>query len=314
MQLRTGLLGLLALVFSVSAAMGVFLFTRQVPAKTLIETVSIVVAAEPVQRGVTLSAEMVKRRDWPRQFVPEGAMRDLEEAIGRTVWIPLVADDVVTESKLASKGSGRGMASLIPPGMRAVTIQTPNVATGVAGFILPGNKVDVLWTVSQVAHDDQTGGGSTATLLQNIEILAVDQTIEMPYENKVDSQDLRSVTLLVSPVDAAKLDLAQNRGTLRLALRNPEDTVTDAIAMTTLSSLRHSTARLPVDQDLQLDLSSLVADYAKPNLDSPAADAPPVPARAPEVILPIRTLRGTSSGAVQLRHQTSPRTPVRTLN
>lgn len=213
MQLRTVLLGLLALVFSVSAALGVYLFTRQPAATPQVETVSIVVTADTVQRGVTLSAEMLTRRDWPKEFVPQDAMHDLEEAVGRTVWIPMVANDVVVESKLASRGAGRGMASLIPSGMRAVTIQTPNVATGVAGFVLPGNKVDVLWTVHQAAQNDQTGGGSTATLLQNIEILAVDQTIEMPYENKVDSQDLQSVTLLVSPIDAAKLDLAQNRGT-----------------------------------------------------------------------------------------------------
>lgn len=303
MQLRTVLLGLLALVFSVSAALGVYLFTRQPAATPQVETVSIVVTADTVQRGVTLSAEMLTRRDWPKEFVPQDAMHDLEEAVGRTVWIPMVANDVVVESKLASRGAGRGMASLIPSGMRAVTIQTPNVATGVAGFVLPGNKVDVLWTVHQAAQNDQTGGGSTATLLQNIEILAVDQTIEMPYENKVDSQDLQSVTLLVSPIDAAKLDLAQNRGTLRLSLRNPEDTLTDPIAMTTLSALRHSAEHPPAAVDPPMDISALVADYDELELDTSATATPPSPH---EVLLPIRTLRGNSSGAVQLRHQIKP--------
>ncbi len=301
MQLRTILLGLLALVFSVSAALGVYLFTRQPAVTPQVDTVSIIVAAETVQRGITLSAEMLTRRDWPTEFVPPDAMRELDEAVGRTVWIPLVANDVVVESKLASKGAGRGMASLIPPGMRAVTIQTPNVATGVAGFVLPGNKVDVLWMVHQAAQNDQTGGGSTATLLQNIEILAVDQTIELPAENKVDPQDLRSVTLLVSPIDAAKLDLAQNRGTLRLSLRNPEDTQTDVIAMTTLAALRQATA-----PDPPVDANSLVADYAEIEPETATVNAPPSAVRAPEVLLPIRTLRGNSSGAVQLRHQLKP--------
>lgn len=301
MQLRTILLGLLALVFSVSAALGVYLFTRQPAVTPQVDTVSIIVAAETVQRGITLSAEMLTRRDWPTEFVPPDAMRALDEAVGRTVWIPMVANDVVVESKLASKGAGRGMASLIPPGMRAVTIQTPNVATGVAGFVLPGNKVDVLWTVHPAAQNDQTGGGSTATLLQNIEILAVDQTIELPAENKVDPQDLRSVTLLVSPIDAAKLDLAQNRGTLRLSLRNPEDTQTDVIAMTTLAALRQATA-----PDPPVDANSLVADYAEIEPETATVNAPPSAVRAPEVLLPIRTLRGNSSGAVQLRHQLKP--------
>lgn len=306
MQLRTVLLGMLALLFSMSAALGVYLFVRRPVAKPRVETVSIVVTSDVVQRGVTLSPEMLTRRDWPKEFVPKDAIHELEEAVGRTVWIPMVPNDVVVESKLASKGAGRGMASLIPPGMRAVTIQTPNVATGVAGFVLPGNKVDVLWTMQQAVQNDQTGGGSTATLLQNIEILAVDQTIEMPYENKVDPRDLRSVTLLVSPTDAAKLDLAQNRGTLRLSLRNPEDTRTDAMAMTTLSALRHATVFPPIPADPPRESDEVIASDEELAVDTPAGNASPIAVYPAEVMLPIRTLRGTSSGAVHLRHQLKP--------
>lgn len=109
------------------------------------------------------------------------------------------------------------MAALVPSGMRAFTIHTPSVASGVAGFIMPGNKVDVLLTM------EGRRGGTTITLLQNLEILAVDQRIDAPSDYRVDPNQLRSVTLLVTPDQAAKLGLAQNKGALHLSLRNLKD-------------------------------------------------------------------------------------------
>ncbi len=295
MNLRTGLLGMLALVFSGATALGVYLFVGK-PTDPGFDTVSIVVAVGQVPRGVTLTEEMLATRDWPKGFVPEGVLFELDEAVGRTVWVPLVASDPIVESKLATLGAGRGMAALIPKGMRAVTIQTPNVATGVAGFILPGNKVDVLWALGQSTQDDLTGGGSTVTLLQNVEILAVDQQIEVTNENRGDSRDLRSVTLLTSPADAARLDLAQNKGTLRLSLRNPEDSLIDDIAMATLLGIRGSS----------------VPTFVMKTTDSPALEDPeqrPTVSLPREIVIPIRTLRGTSSGAVYLRQNLTPPSP-----
>ena len=109
------------------------------------------------------------------------------------------------------------MAALVPNGLRAFTIHTPSVASGVGGFILPGNKVDVLLTM------DGKRGSLTTTLLQNLEILAVDQRIDAPADNRIDPKQLHSVTLLVTPDQAAKLSLAQNKGSLHLALRNHKD-------------------------------------------------------------------------------------------
>ena len=88
---------------------------------------------------------------------------------------------------------------------------------GVAGFILPGNRVDVLLSLGEISGTNETGGGSTITLLENIEILAVDQKMDAPSDNKVDTKDLRSVTLLVTPQQANRLDLGQNKGMLHLA-------------------------------------------------------------------------------------------------
>src|SRR5262249_20490015 len=130
-----------------------------------------------------------------------------------------------------------GVAASIPKGMRACTIQTPNVATGVAGLLQPGYKVDVILTVSGQAANDGTGGASTLTLLQNVEILAVDQRVEAPADPKIGSKELRSVTLLVTPEQAAKLDLGQTKGTLHLSLRNPEDDANVSASRTTLTEI-----------------------------------------------------------------------------
>lgn len=136
-------------------------------------------------------------------------------------------------------------------------------------------------------------GGSTVTLLQNVEILAVDQQIEVPNENRVDPRDLRSVTLLTSAADASRLDLAQNKGTLRLSLRNPEDSLIDDIETATLLGMRGSSA----------------AAFALQTADPPApedSELAPTRAQPREIVIPIRTLRGTSSGAVYVRQKLAP--------
>jgi pilus assembly protein CpaB len=226
---RSGLIVMLSLVFGGSAAVGVNKYvTNMQPVVQKIDTVPVVVTVEEIPRGTSITKSLVKTRDYPKAMVPPGTLAKVEDVLDRAVFIPLVKDEPVLDGKLAPKGAGRGMAALVPNGMRAFTIHTPNVASGVAGFILPGNKVDVLLTM------DSKGGSMTTTLLQNLEILAVDQSIDAPPENKVDSKQLRSVTLLVTPDQAAKLGLAQNKGSLHLSLRNLKD---DQHANTSSASL-----------------------------------------------------------------------------
>jgi Flp pilus assembly protein CpaB len=109
------------------------------------------------------------------------------------------------------------VASLLPVGMRAftITISTPRAA-GVAGLIQPGNKADVLLTTSG------TDGHHTTTLMENVKILAVDPRIVDAAENRVDPNQLSSVTLVVTPQQASILALAQSKGVLHLSLRRPE--------------------------------------------------------------------------------------------
>ena len=297
MQMRTILIGILALVFGTSAAVGVALFANRAAESPKVQTVPVVVTTQDLNRGQTLATEHLAIQQWPQELVPEGAISDLATVLERTVAIPMVKGDLLMAGKLAQEGAGRGMAAIIPAGMRAVTIQTPNVATGVAGFILPGNKVDILLTMNNQGTEDQTGGGSTITLLQNIEILAVDQQTDVPQDNKMDSNDLRSVTLLVTPSDAAKLDLGQNKGTLRLTLRNPTDKATEFVDVITLAGLNRNPSE------------SLEAPESLPEPVPEAIPVAPIPLVAPEpppppVIPQVRTLRGTRSGTTQYGVQT----------
>jgi len=230
MSPRSGLIMIWALAFGGSAAVGVNKYLTSKPGVVYrgVETVPVVVAAVDIPRGASITAGLVKTRDYPKEILPSGTLAKVDDALDRSVFFPLVKGEPVLDGKLAPKGAKRGMAALVPNGMRAFTINTPSVASGVAGFVLPGNKVDVLLTM------EGKHGSITTTLLQNLEILAVDQRTDAPIDNRVDPNQLRSVTLLVTPDQAAKLGLAQNKGALHLSLRNHGD---DQLAITSPARL-----------------------------------------------------------------------------
>jgi len=248
-----------------------------------------------IPRGMLVSPDMIKIRDYPKHLVPTGAILKKEDAQDRSAFATMVMEEPLLESKLSPKGQ-RGLAPFFAEGMRAFTITT-NVASGVAGFILPGNKVDVLLTFNGGGSNDFTGGGSTTTLLQNVEILAVDQKVEAPADNKVDSTNLRSVTLLVTPSQAAKLSLGQTKGTLHLTLRNPKDQLAANVRPTTVNDIQFLSeppAR-PWDERAKDLIKAMGEAMAK-------ARPAPQPAQA-EVVTPpktIRTIRGSSEGMVKL--------------
>jgi pilus assembly protein CpaB len=285
MSVRTVLIVVLALVFGVAAAvMAGQLTLRRTGDQT--DTAPVVVAATDIPRFSLVQGDQVKVRYFPKELVPPGAITSIDEAIGRVAYVPIVKEEPLHGSRLAGRGAGRGLAAVIPPGMQAIAIQTPNIAVGVAGFILPGNKVDVLLTSNP--HGSKSGL-STITLLQNVEILAVDQRVEAPAENKVDPKELRSVTLLVTPEQAGRLALGQSNGTLHLALRNPEDQKDFQGHRTTLEELG-----FPAEK---------IAQEPAPAPVVPApVEAAPAPSPAPPVI--VHTLRGTMRGKEAIKPAT----------
>jgi pilus assembly protein CpaB len=176
----------------------------------------VVVANHDLPTGKKLEAADLKTSDWPESIAPMGSYSSAPELLGRVLKTESKMGEAVIEGKLAPKGSEGGFSSIIPDGMRALTVCVNN-SSGVGGFILPNTRVDVLVTVSSPV---QKGESTTKIILEDIKVLAVDQTFERKEDDPVIVQ---TVTLLVTPEDAEKLVLASTEGKLQLSLRNTSD-------------------------------------------------------------------------------------------
>lgn len=288
MSVRTVLVGVLALVFGLSAALGIQMVVQQQqqaaakPPPT--ETVPVVMAAADIPRFTTITLDMLKLKEVPKEMVPSDALTRSEEALERCTLTFIGEGELVLTSKLAGKGI-RGMATAIPNGMRAVTIRTFDVATSVGGFALPGSRVDVVLSLRGTGGgNDPTGGGTSLTILQNVEVLAVDQKVETPADQKVDLERLRSVTVLVTPEQGAKLQLGQNLGVLHLSLRNPHD---KSVAVNAMSSLKDF--QLPGAAAPDVPPAREQPKEKEKEKEKPVETKPPPPPTPP----PILSLRGS---------------------
>ena len=181
-----------------------------------VATTSMVVAAAPLSVGAEINPADVKLVTLPRDRVPPGAFERLEEVVGRAVISNILRDEPVVAGRLAERGSGFGLAPVIPAGMRAVAVKV-NEVVGVAGFVLPGMRVDVLVTLRPPGE----GGVRTTTILQNAPVVSAGQQIQA--DGSGQAINVPVVTLLVTPEQAEKLTLAGNEGRIQLVLRNSSD-------------------------------------------------------------------------------------------
>jgi pilus assembly protein CpaB len=196
----------------------------------------VVAAATDIKIGTVLSAPdltTVQIMGTP----PKSAILDAKNAIGRGVTSSLYAGEPILEDRLAPMGSGGGLAATIKDGMRAIAVRVDQVV-GVAGFVLPGMRVDVL--ISGVPPTAAGGGGATnntqvRTVLQNIEVLSAGSDIQKDAEGK--PQQVQVVNLLVTPEQAQVLALASNETRIQLVLRNPLDTKVSAVQGTAMTNL-----------------------------------------------------------------------------
>jgi pilus assembly protein CpaB len=178
----------------------------------------VVVAASNMDVGTALRAEDLRVIQWPSKAVPEGSFRKAEELVGRGLIQPVVSFEPMLPGKLASAEAGSGLPPVIPEGMRALSVRVNDVI-GVAGYVLPGNRVDVIVTVSPTdQHDDVT----SKLILPNVQVLTSGTRIERDTE-KDKPVSVSVVTLLVDPMQAERLTLAATEGKIQLALRNPMD-------------------------------------------------------------------------------------------
>src|SRR6476469_6299396 len=187
-------------------------------------TVDILVAKADISRGQTLTPAEVAWEAWPASTAAGNFIRKsdrpkaLENLTGMIVRAPFVAGEPIREAKLVNaKGSGF-MAAILPSGMRAIATQiTPE--SGVGGFILPNDRVDVIMTPRN--RDDKGGERTSETILRNIRVLAIDQNVEEKNGQKVVVG--KTATLELTPGQAETLALSQQLGLLSLALRSIAD-------------------------------------------------------------------------------------------
>jgi len=179
--------------------------------------VEVVVAANDIPVGSRVADGDVKLVRFPVAVLPSNIFHLKTSVVGRGAILPIARGEFFLPNKLAGENAGSGMQSLIPPGMRAVSVRV-NEVIGVAGFVVPGTRVDVLLTGNPSGASDQ----QTTTVLENVAVIATGQKLE---RNTAGEPQLTPViTLLVSPDDAQKLTLATSQGKIQLALRNPLDT------------------------------------------------------------------------------------------
>jgi len=181
------------------------------------KTQPVVIAASDLQLGDALKADDLKVVQFPEGQAPEGAFTGTEDLIGRGVISPMVKNEPVLPAKLASKEAGAGLPPIIPEGMRAISVRVDDVI-GVAGYVLPNSRVDVLATASPT---DQNSDTTTKVILSNVQVVTAGTRIEQDQDNK--PVQVTVVTLVVAPEQAERLALASTEGKIQLALRNPLD-------------------------------------------------------------------------------------------
>lgn len=191
---------------------------------------SVAVAARDLAVGSIVREEDVRLVSWPSESVPTGYAASLTEVIGRGVITDVSVNEPLLQSKLAELGSGGGLPITIPAGMRAVSVRVDDVI-GVAGFVLPRARVDVLVTLTPPGSED----AASRVFLQNVSAVAAGQEIQRDEDGT--PMTVTVITLLVTPEDAEKLVLAASQGRIQMALRNTLDVDTLDTAGSRVSAL-----------------------------------------------------------------------------
>lgn len=246
------------------------------PSDPPLPVTTVVVARTPLTFGNRINREHLQEVTWPQASVPPGSFATIEEVLGvsggeeRVVLKSMEPSEPILASKVSGLGGRATLSTIIAADMRAVTIRVNDV-NGVAGFVLPGDHVDVMIT-RDLSKDEHA---TTDVLLQNVKVLGIDQEAS---DRKDKPQVARAVTLEVTPDQAQRITLAQQVGTLGLALRNHADAIAAQVRTITLSDLKSG--------------------------PSPQAQ-PPVGAQRPAADpgFSVRILRGTAASSYQVTRE-----------
>src|SRR5215510_14811434 len=242
-RVRVFIVFVLAITAGGVFAYGTYNYVQKIPPKTeKLPTKPVVVAASDLDIGTEIRRDDVRVVDWPQGSVPANVISDPQEVVGRGIIMPMIQNEPFLPLKLSSKDGGGGLPPAIPPGLRAVSVKV-NEVIGVAGYVLPGTRVDVVTTLSPTQQPSDT---MSKVILTNVQVLAAGTKIERDTERGKPIA-VTVVTLLVDPAEAEKLTLAANEGKIQLALRNPldkETPVTKGIRPAVLVGMPATTPKL----------------------------------------------------------------------
>ena len=258
-----------AVVTAAIASFAVYRAILQAPSQAAERHQMVVVAARPIAIGTELTAQDVKVLAWPGGSPIAGAIGDPKAVINRGLLTAVLENEPITANKVAAANEGAGLSPVIPRGMRALAVRVNDVI-GVAGFVVPGSRVDLVVTMRQ------TKGSITRTAASNVQVLTAGtrQDQGKPDDGKKPNQST-VVTLMVTPEDAERIALAQSEGDIMLVLRNPLDTdVTTSAGVKTESLLGREEA--PAPAPVVRAAAPKRAPVAEP---APAVEPPPPPAR-----------------------------------
>ncbi|RQW63021.1 Flp pilus assembly protein CpaB [Vibrio viridaestus] len=211
----------LLLILSVLFGLGAVFFAKkwmddQIQPQVEVEVVErepVAVASIDIPAGTVIEEQHLSLKLLEKAWRNEFQFSAKEDLVGRVAGTDIFAQEIIMQPNLAPEGEGSTLAQLIPEDKRAVTIRVNDVI-GVAGFLLPGNRVDVLNTIKYGSRS-----ANTLTVLKDIKVLAVDQTARTNDNRPII---VRAVTLEVSPMDAERLLSAKSKGDIQLSLRNPQ--------------------------------------------------------------------------------------------
>ena len=270
-QHRTLIVMTVAVATAAIAALGVYQAVLKMPLRKVeMETVPVVVATRAIPVGTRLTTDDVKVVAWPAKTQLAGAFSNVPAVVDRGVIAPIGLHEPVTSTRVAGPEAGAGLPPLIPAGMRAISVRVNDVV-GVAGFTLPGTRVDVLVAVDDDGDESNKKEPMARTVVSNVQVLTSGTRFDQVEAKDGKAQKTSVVTLAVLPEDGERIALAANEGELSLVLRNPLDVDPAETKGIKLASLMKGTGPEPV-----LDVPKRKMVAAKKVVAEPAPQVPQI--------------------------------------
>jgi pilus assembly protein CpaB len=271
------------------ASFGVYAAVKSIPVREVeVAHTFVAVAAHNLPTGARITEKDVKLVAWPASNPVPGVFSELKPILDRGLVAAVGENEPFTETKLAPIGSGAGLPPSIPPGMRAMSVKVDEVI-GVAGFVVPGTRVDLVVTLRGTGQAEES---MSRTVASNVLVLTAGTKFDQEQAKDGKAQPSTVVTLAVSPSDAERVALASSEGKISLALRNPLDVAPTDTAGVHVAALRLGMGSAPPPAPVK----------AKPAATHRPIAVVPQPSPAPlPVVYTVETIRAAKRGEEVVR-------------